>query len=299
MFRTRLLVAVIPVLLTLVAGLTFSTGCVGQPQAPGIIHVAVSIWPLADFVARVGQGMVEVTVMVPPGASAHTYEPTPRQLSDLSKAQVFVKVGAGLEYELAWMDKLVAINRKMLVVDGSKGIELIGAGEHDQREGYPPRTDPHTWVSPLNAIIMVQNICDGLISVDPQNKAYYEQNRDAYILELRALDLGIRKKLAPFKGRTFIVFHSAWAYLARDYGLTEISIEKEGKEPGAQDIADVIKKAKEHNIKTIFASPQFNPQSAETIAKAIDGKVVLIDPTDMHYIANTHRVVDALAQAMK
>jgi zinc transport system substrate-binding protein len=192
------------------------------------------------------------------------------------------------------MDKIEAVNKNMLVVDCSKGIELISSVDPDE-----PGNDPHVWLSPSNAKIMVQNICEGLVQVDPANKDYYEQNRDAYLQKLDALDQEIRSSLANIKNRAFIVFHPAWGYFVKDYNLEEIPIEIEGKEPSAQDVALIIQKAKELNIKIIFASPQLNPQMAEVIAREIDGRVVFINDLAKDYISNLRTVLDELVQAME
>jgi len=246
---------------------------------------------------NVGGEKVDITIMVPPGASPHTYEPTPSQMAALSKAKLYAKVGSGVEFELVWMEKLIAANKDMLVVDCSRGVQLQKmTGEHEREHR---RMDPHIWLSPLNAKVMVQNICDGLIQVDPNNKDYYLRNMDAYIDKLDTLSNDIRNSLANIKTRAFIVFHPAWGYFAQEYNLEQIPIESGGKEPSAQDIANLIEEAKEHNIKVIFASPQFNPESAEVIAREINGRVVLIDPLAKDYIANMRLILSEMSQAME
>jgi zinc transport system substrate-binding protein len=232
--------------------------------------------------------------MVPPGADPHTTELTPSKMTEVAEAKMYAKVGSGIEFELSYMDKIEAVNKNMLVVDCSKGIELVTSVDPNE-----PGMDPHIWVSPLNAKIMVQNICDGLVQVDPANKDYYEQNRDAYLQKLDSLDQEIRSSLANIKNRAFIVLHPSWGYFAKDYDLEQIPIEIGGKEPSAQDITRIIDEAKQRNIKIIFASPQFNPQMAEVIANEIGGKVVLIDPLAKDYIDNLRMVLDEMVQAME
>lgn len=265
----------------------------GQEEASDKIGVVVTIQPQAEFVESVGGEKVKVTVMIPPGASPHTYEPTPSQMTEAARARMYAKVGSGVEFELAYMDKIAAINKNMLVVDCSEGIQLITSVDPDE-----PGMDPHIWLSPHNASIMVKNICEGLIQVDPENRAYYEMNRDTYLSKLDELDKEISYKLADVQNRAFIVFHPAWGYFARDYNLEQIAIEVGGKEPSGQDIARAIEEAKKRNIKVIFASPQFNPQSAEVIAKEIDGRVILIDALARNYITNLQAVLNEMSQAM-
>ncbi|MBM3157696.1 MAG: zinc ABC transporter substrate-binding protein, partial [Chloroflexi bacterium] len=224
-----------------------------------------------------------------------------------ARARMYAKVGSGVEFELAYMDKIVAVNKNMLVVDCSSGIQLIEMSEEHEHEGEEHEgeehehgaMDPHIWASPRNARVMVQNICEGLIQVDPENKAYYEANRDTYLNKLDELDEEISDELADVQNGAFIVFHPSWGYFARDYNLEQIAIEVGGKEPSAQDIARVIEEAKKRNIKVIFASPQFNPQSANVIAGEIDGRVILIDNLARDYIANMQAVLNELSQAME
>ena len=268
--------------------------CGQAKQSSDKIGVAVTILPQAEFAESIGGDRINVTVMVPPGADPHTTELTPSKMTEVAEDKMYAKVGSGIEFELSYMDKIEAVNKNMLVVDCSKGIELVTSVDPNE-----PGMDPHIWVSPLNAKIMVQNICDGLVQVDPANKDYYEQNGDAYLQKLDALDQEIRSSLANIKNRAFIVLHPAWGYFARDYDLEQIPIEIGGKEPSAQDITRIIDEAKQRNIKIIFASPQFNPQMAEVIANEIGGKVVLIDDLARDYIENLHKVLNEMVQAME
>jgi zinc transport system substrate-binding protein len=280
-------------LFTILAMSASALSC-GHEEASDKIGVVVTVQPQAEFVENVGGDMVKVTVMIPPGASPHTYEPTPSQMTEAARAKLYAKVGSGVEFEITYMDKISALNKNMLVVDCSESIQLIASEDPDE-----PGMDPHIWVSPRNARIMVQNICTGLIQVDPENKSYYEMNRDTYLNKLDELDKEISDKLADVQNRAFIVFHPSWGYFAKDYNLEQIAIEVGGKEPSAQDIIHVIEEAEKRNIKVVFASPQFNPQSAEVIAKEIDGRVILIDNLARDYIANLQSVLNEMAQAME
>ena len=159
--------------------------------------------------------------------------------------------------------------------------------------------DPHIWLSPLNARIMVENICSGLIEVDPVNEPYYIQNRDGYLRQLDELDEDISESLEGVESEAFMVLHPAWGYFAQDYGLEQIAIEVEGKEPSAKDIANLIDEALERNIEIVFASPQFNQQSAHTIADGIGGLVVSIDPLAEEYIPNMRMFLGYLAQGLE
>lgn len=273
------------VLVFVVPGNLMAMGSEGE-TAPKTIGIMVTTLPLADFVENIGKERVKVDVLVPPGASPHTYEPTPSQLRKVSSAKMFVKVGSGVEFELRWVDKLIAINQEMLVVDTSRGVKMLG-------------TDPHIWLSPLNAGIQVENIYLGLIRIDPKNKDYYNLNKEKYLIMLNKLDQEIRDKLARVRSRKFIVFHPAWGYFAKEYGLEQIGIEIDGKEPSAGDIKRLIDMAGKDDIKIIFASPQFNPESAEVIAHEIGGRVVFIDPLSKNYPANIRKLLTELICGLK
>ena len=289
------------------------SGCIGQEHVNGQqdkMRVVVTLMPQAEFVKSVGGGNVDVIVMVPPGASPHTYEPTPSQLAEVAAAKLYFKVGSGVEFEKAWMNDIENINPSMKVIDCSKNISLImmdsGHEAHDDDEpeehgdghahGGP---DPHIWNSPRNAGIMVKNIYQALADEDPKNAAYYKANADNYTARLDALDASIKATLENRAGGKFIVFHPAWGYFAHHYGLEQVAIEKAGKEPTAQNLKLIIDTANEHNITVIFASPQFSTSNAHAIASQIRGSVVLIDPLDRDYLKNMQRIADAFASAFE
>jgi len=273
-----------------------AASCVPETRVKDKIAVVVTVLPQAEFVENIGGEKVDITVMVPPGASPHTYEPTPSQMTAVTRADMYVKVGSGIDFERVWMEKLIAAGKDMLVVDCAGGIELqaMADGGHEH-EGL----DPHIWMSPLNAAIMVQNIFNGLIQVDPEGRTYYEQNRDDYLAKLQQLDRDIRKGLSGVTNTTFMVYHPAFGYFGREYGLTMFAVEEEGKEPAPASLARLIEHAREHGVKVTFASPQFNPQSARVIADAIGGRVVFIDPLAGEYIMNMRLLLAELVQAVE
>jgi zinc transport system substrate-binding protein len=282
--RFGILIAVVLMLAVTLAILAISR--IPKTEAVEKVGVVVTILPQAEFVESVGGEKVTVTVMVPPGSEPHTYAPTINQLADLKQAAIYAKVGSGVEFELTHMGSIEKVNKNMLIVDCSEGVELI-------------ENDPHIWLSPRNAKIMVENICNGLIQVDPQNSEYYIQNKNDYLTKLDELDADINSSLAGIANRRFIVFHPAWGYFATAYNLTQIAIEIEGKTPSPKDIADVVQEAKEHNIKVVFASLEFDVKSAQTIAEAIGGRVAFIDPLARDYTNNMHMVLGELVQGME
>ncbi len=244
-------------------------------DSPQLI-VAVSILPQADLVRMIGGEQVEVIVMIPPGSSPDSFEPSTKDLRSLSKADLYIKVGH-LPFEDAWMDRMLAANKDLTVVDTSKGIEII---EHD----------PHIWLSPRLAQKQAQTIAAALSEVDAAHKEYYQANLNTTIETLEKMDLSISAMLENVQGRSFLVYHPAWGYLARDYGLTEMAIEDHGKEPAPAEMAQIIANAKEQGIKTVFASPQHSTRSAEAIAAELGAQVVTIDPLPGKYEDILHSV---------
>ncbi len=290
-------------LLLLSACLLYPIGCNLSEELDNNqkIIVAVTIAPQKEFVEAIGGDRVEALLMVPPGASPHTYEPTPGQLSKLEKAKVYAKVGSGVEFELAWLDNLLSLNTDMLVVDCSRDIALqkITAPHiEDHQNDQNGNLDPHIWLSPANARIMAGNITQGLIQVDPANKSYYEDNRDEYLSRLIALENEINDSLSSITTRIFMVYHPAWGYFASSFNLTMIPVEEEGKTPTPAGLAHLIDQAKEYKIKIVFVSPQYSIQSAEVIAAEIGGTVVLIDPLAEDYIDNLRSVAAEMAKVM-
>jgi len=250
------------------------------------LKVVVTILPQAEFVEKVGGEMVEVTVMVPPGASPHTYEPTPKQLFEVSEADIYFQVGSGIDFERLFMRKISEVNRQMLVVNCSEGIRIVNR-------------DPHVWLSPINAEVMVKNIYRGLTAVNPENEEYYRRNMEHYIEELKKLDEEIRKTLEVLSVRYFMIYHPAWSYFAREYNLTQIPVEKEGKEPTARGMIALIDQARRLGVKVIFASPQFNRKKAEAIAESFGGKIVFIDPLAKGYVENLREATFKIAWSLR
>jgi len=289
-----------------------SAGCIQQPVPNGItssatpdLTVAVTILPQKYFVERIAGDPAKVIVLVPPGANPHTYEPTPGQLAEISSADVYVKVGSGIEFERAWMEKIAGVNPSMTVVDSSKGIQLLESQgeeedeEHSHTSGEEAGTDPHIWLSLRNARIMAENTYQGLATADPGHAAEYRANTDSFVRELDDLDAAIARDVAARNISTFMVYHPAWSYFARDYGLVQIPIEADGKEPTAAGIENLIRQAREKNITVVFASPEYSTRSAEVIADEIGGRVVLVSPLEEDFLKNMKNAASAFIEGSR
>ncbi len=279
-------------LLILMLAIVATSGCMEENSSDQQekTTVVVSILPQAEFVEKIGGEHVETIVMIPPGASPATYEPTSNQLKELSEAEIYVKVGSRLPFEKAWLEKIKDLNEDMVLVNSSKGIDLRPMGEG---------MDPHIWNDPNNAIIMVDNIYKALVEVDPSNEETYTQNRDSYTEELKSLDRQIQETLENKSGNSFMVYHPAWGYFAERYNLNMIPIETQGKEASAKQLSEIITFAKQENITVIFVQAQFSTQSAEAVAEEIDGKVVKVDPLARNYTDNMYKVTEAFREGLK
>jgi zinc transport system substrate-binding protein len=282
-------------LIILLSMILLLSGCISQKEEPSKIKVATTIVPLGEFIKEVGGDRVKVTVLVPPAGDPHNYEPSPSQIREVVNAHLYVENGAGLE---SWIDDILTLNPKMHLVDSSKGVSLITGVAEDNASNAQRTPDAHIWLSPRDAMIQVENICDGLTEVDPSGKDYYANNRDNYLIKLKELDAYLNSSFAKLQKKKFVVLHPAWTYFARDYGLTQIAIEVEEKEPGPRYLATVVKACREYNITTVFAEPQYNPKMAEVISMEIDGKVVYIDDLAPKYTDNLKNVGEKIAKSL-
>jgi zinc transport system substrate-binding protein len=313
--------------------LLLSSAVIAQgSDTPGKLKVFVSIMPQKYFVERVGGDRVDVNVLVGAGQSPHTYEPTPRQLADLSGARLLFRVGVPFEDIL--MPKIESAFKGLTVVDTRKGIELIPMESHDEnheaeeahgheteREGHAGEEthagegrhgqkdehsheagspDPHIWLDPVRVKIQAQTICDSLSTIDPAGAPIYRRNLKSFQEDLDRLNALIGKALAPIKGKQIFVFHPAYGYFADRYGLEQEAVETGGKEPSAKQLAGLIDKAKRAGVRVIFVQPQLDTKYAATIAEAIGGAVVTLDPLEPDYIRNLEdmaaKVKSALSQ---
>ena len=265
----------------------------------GGLTVTVSIVPQKYFVDRIGDGLVDVSVMVLPGAEPAAYEPKPRQMAALAKAAIYFAVG--VPFESVWLPRIAAANRNMRVVRTEDGIEKMPiegmpvAGE--EKHGI---LDPHVWLSPPLVKIMARNIFSALVEADPGNEAAYQKNYNRFMGEIDVLDARIRDIFTKnTENREFMVFHPAWGYFAKAYGLTQVPIEEQGKAPGPRDLATLIDHARARGIRVIFAQPQFSQKSAEAIAHDIGGQVVKVDPLAYAWADNLYQVAWAFEAALK
>ncbi len=291
------------------------------PATSGKLQVAVGIPPIAYFAEKVGGELVTVRTLLAPGQSPHTFEPTPSDITAIVQANVLLETGWPFEVQL--VAKLKELNPSMKVADLTQGIrfrqftavereadekaEMAEAGgkaqgaaaAHGGHAGPAAAPDPHIWLNPKNAVIMAGGIARSFAEADPAHAADYRKNADALTAELRKLDEELAAALAPLKGKKFMVYHPAFGYFADAYGLIQVPVEVEGKEPGPQQLVQFTQLAKTQGVKVIFVQPQFSARSAAAVAEAIGGVVAPMDDLAYDYVGNLREMARKVAAALK
>lgn len=266
--------------------------------------ITVSILPQKYFVQRLAGNRFEINVIIPPGHSPDTYAPSPRQMKEISRSKLFFLIGY-IPLEKTWFNHVKDTNPNLLIVDTSKGINMISGGHHHHEEPthhHPqenheqPGIDPHSWLSPQAVKIQVNHMLQALIKIDPANRTLYEKNYTHFISDINNLDQEIKTMLQPHQGKKFMVFHPAWSYFARDFQLEQVPIEQEGKTPSPTQMKRVIDTARQANIKIIFVQKQFDTHSADAIATEIGAKVAILDPLAEDWLTNMKTIASTLAQ---
>jgi zinc transport system substrate-binding protein len=268
----------------------------------GRIRIAVSVPPQAYFVERIGGDHVQVDVMIPPGYSHVDYPLTPRQVAALSRARLYVAVGhPAFEFERIQLAPILKDLHGLRVVDMSRGMRLIageGEGSEDEDGHGHAEGDPHVWVAPDTVAVAGRNIAAALEEIDPAHAPEYRANLARFEAEVAALDREIRARLAGARGDGFMVYHPTWGYFAREYGLRQVAIEAEGKEPSAQRLIQLIGQARREKVQVVFVQAGFPRKSAQVIAEAVGGRVLVADPQDPDWLGNLRRVSRELQEAL-
>ena len=273
----------------LLAVLVLLGGYSASPTGDERVKVTASIFPLADIAENLGGDLVGVTVLIPPGASPHVFEPTPEAFRRFSETRLFIMVGAGLEF---WAEKLITATASadLAVIRAVEGIELIQLnGQHqthqqghriDSLGGQPAQGNPHVWLDPLVVKSLAGRITEALIRLDPGHAEAYRQRLRAYERRLDRLDRTIGEQVARFRIKEYVSFHPAWSYFARRYGLNEVGViqESPGRDPTPKHIESIVKAIRGYGIKAVFAEPQLNPSAASAIASEAGVKVLILDP---------------------
>lgn len=285
----------------------FTCGCVSSPsgsEATDKMTIACTIPPQEEFIKAVaGNSDVTVMVMVPPGASPHTFEPTPSQIKGLESADLYIALGSGIEFENQWMDRIQKLYPDLTIINCSRTITLLPGSDHHHEEVSENEseyhkeegTDPHIWLSLNNAATIVRETCEGMSEQRPDMRGIFEENRDSYLEQLKKVDKQIKNSLKDLPSPIILVYHPAFGYFCNDYSITQMAVEENGHEPSARELGEIIDQAKSLNITLVFTEPESSTRQAETLARELNGKVILISPLAGNYLENMQIIAEKIA----
>lgn len=264
--------------------------------------VFVSILPQQYFVKSIAGDVFNVEVMMPPGSSPHIYEPTTIQMKKLTQAKAYIHMGH-LGFEKIWMDKISSVNKSMKIYNQSEGVNFIEVDEHHgdnhSHAGHNHGVvDPHIWLSPAEVNVQVENIYKYLVALQPDSSAYFKRNLELLQALIAATDKEIQSLFSNTTRKSFMIYHPAMAYFARDYNLTQIPLEFEGKEPSGKYITELLELCKKEEIKTIFIQREFPKERANMLADELGAKIEVIDPLEYNWPVNMLLIANNIKRSL-
>lgn len=274
------------------------TACRGEQVPVGDRPVVVvSIEPLRYFTEQIAGDRMRVVTMVPGGSSPETYEPSPQQLVDLDNSVAYFRVGT-LGFEQTWMAKFVDNAPGLKVYDTSEGIDPV---REDRRHAVRmvTLTDPHTWTSPSGARVIARNICRALCELDSAGASDYRRRLDSLTARIDSVDGVVRRVLAGVRHRSFLVYHPAFGHFARDYGLRQISIESEGREPTPAQLRRLVSRCRSEQVEVVLVQKEYDPSAVSQIARDVGARVTTVDPLAYDWPGETARVAYEIAHGKK
>ena len=258
------------------------------------MNAVVSILPEQTFVKAIAGDKVNVSVMVQPGNSPHTYEPKPSQMIEITKADLYFAID--VEFEQVWLPKFKDLNPNMQIIDLADNIVKIHMHETEHDGHDHEGSDPHIWTAPSNVKIISENIYAALVKKDPANTEYYKRNLEIFMASIDETDRQISQILSSLGDtRSFMVFHPSWGYFAKAYNLNQIAVEVEGKEPKPKALIHLLKEAKKEKVKAIFTQPEFSDTIAKIIAKELQIPVVKVSPLAPNWSENLISIANTIA----
>jgi zinc transport system substrate-binding protein len=278
--------------LFLLTALVLLISCIGRETNKSGNIVTVSIAPYKYFVEAISGDDFQVNIMVPAGSNPHIYEPFPDQISKLRRSVAYISNGY-LGFEVTWLDRFYETNRSMKKLSLAEGIEPLES-EHHHEGGHVEGADPHYWVSPKCAMVMAGSVRDFLCTLKPEHRDLYEANYLKFESKISELDNKTKDLFADFQGRQFMIYHPNLGYLARDYGISEVPVEFEGKEPPPSRMKMLIDLSREKNMKTIFVQKEYDTKNARAIADETGAKIIIIDPLSEDWLKATSDIIDAV-----
>jgi zinc transport system substrate-binding protein len=258
--------------------------------------VFVSIPPQAWLTEQLAQDLVRVEILLPPGASPATYEPTPRQMAALDRSQLYLQIGAPFEGPV--LAKVADLMPELRVVDCRAGVQFLPIDGENHGHGGE-LLDPHIWLDPQRMKIIARTSARTLQELLPDRAQEIEERLAALLSAIDASDRRAAEILAPYAGSTLLVFHPAYGYFTRRYGLRQAAIEVEGKAPSARRMATVVDGLRRQKVPALFVQPQFSRTTAERVADALDCELVELDPLAGDYLANLETMATRIAEALK
>jgi zinc transport system substrate-binding protein len=277
------------------------------------LSVTVSIAPQAYLVERIGAPHVQPLTLVHPGESPHSYQPSDRQVSRVMQSQAIFQMGVPFERG-KWFKAIEQSGKTIPLTDMREGVTLrpIDApcgedhGSHDHAHcideagtGHDEHAheglDPHIWLAPGLLKIQARTVARVLQELDPDHTEVFQENLDSFLAELDELDMEIEQVLAPCAGRSLFVYHPAWGYFCDAYGLEQVAIEFEGKEPSDEELTRLQERLRAEGARVIFVQPQIAGSSARAIAQALDVEIRTLDPLARDVVENLREVAKAIA----
>jgi zinc transport system substrate-binding protein len=274
----------------------FALSCGRNSVDSGNKIITVSIAPFKYFVEEIAGNDFTVNIMVPAGADPHTYEPFPDQINKLRKSVAYISNGY-LGFEMNWLDRFYETNMKMKRLSLGDRIDPL-TSIHKHEGGHIEGADPHYWVSPKCAMIIASSVNELLSELNPLQKQKYETNYHNLISKIQEVDNNARELFSDVPKKCFMIYHPNLAYVARDYGLEEIPVEFEGKEPTPSRMRELIDRARKDNLKTIFVQIEYDTKNAKAIAGEIGAHIVLIDPLSENWQKSTMDIIEALHKSL-
>ncbi len=261
-------------------------------SAPDHIEVWVSILPQVEMVERIGGDRVAVHPLVQPGDSPATYEPTPKQLAALWQADLYLAMGVPFEESL--LPKLKKMNLDIPIAGVFEDIDRIPMGD-SHGHGDAGRPDPHIWLDPELVKVQAAIVRNQLCEIEPIHCADFDRNLEDYLHDVNAAERRMDGILRPYSGRELFVFHPSFGYLARRYGLRQVAVEVDGKQPSPRQLADLVERVHASHTRAIFVQPQIADRAAQSVAEASGCELVELDPLAADHLANLERMAESIA----
>lgn len=274
----------------IIALMIFASCNTTQPPRSNTIYVSIA--PLAYLVEQIADSTVNVEILVPETTSPETYEPTTSQIQRLSNSKAYINTGL-IDFEVELNKSIRGLSESLVILDLSEGVDVLsGSCSHTSHDGHAHGIDPHTWLSPSIMHRFAERICGTLSQINPENQELYTNNLSRLTSEIDSLDRYIRSGNI----NSFAIAHPSLTYYANDYGIEQIAIEIDGKEPTIAQMKQIIEDIKRRNITKIVTQKQTSAAAAQTIATETGTTIIEFDPLARDWLNNMYYITDQIAQ---